>query len=119
MIDDAFNSNIRGAEQAFSVLKQMQGTRILVTPGMVELGEREEEMNRSFGSMAAEACDLAILVGKKRSAAIAEGFRAKGFPEGKIIITHTLEEAAERIKTIAKPGDTVLFENDLPDHYTE
>ena len=119
VIDDAFNSNIRGAEQAFSVLKQMQGTRILVTPGMVELGEREEEMNRSFGSMAAEACDLAILVGKKRSAAIAEGFRAKGFPEGKIIITHTLEEAAEKIKTIAKPGDTVLFENDLPDHYTE
>ena len=119
VIDDAFNSNIRGAEQAFLVLREMGGRRIVVTPGMVELGDREEEMNRTFGRIAADCCDLAILVGKKRSSAIADGFREKGFPEQNLLIVSNLEEAAELLKVQAKPGDTVLFENDLPDNYSE
>ncbi len=119
VIDDAFNSNIRGAEQAFRVLKEMNGTRILVTPGMVELGEQEETMNRTLGNAAADCCDLAILVGKKRSAAILEGLRDKQFPEDKIMIVSSLEEAAELLKTKAGKGDTILFENDLPDNYSE
>ena len=119
VIDDAFNSNIRGAEQAFRVLKEMNGTRILVTPGMVELGEQEETMNRALGKAAADCCDLAILVGKKRSAAILEGLRDKQFPEDKIMIVSSLEEAAELLKTKAGKDDTILFENDLPDNYSE
>ena len=119
VIDDAFNSNIRGAKQAFRVLKEMNGNRILVTPGMVELGEKEQEMNREFGNAAADCCDYAILVGKKRSAAIAEGLSENGFRKERIIVVNSLDEAAEILKTLAKTGDAVLFENDLPDHYTE
>ena len=119
VIDDAFNSNIRGAEQAFRVLKEMKGNRILVTPGMVELGEREEEMNRNLGRAAAGCCDTAILVGKKRSEAIVSGLYENGFPKDRIIVVNSLEEAAELLKKMMRPGDTVLFENDLPDNYTE
>ena len=119
VIDDAFNSNIRGAEQAFRVLKEMKGNRILVTPGMVELGDREEEMNRKLGRAAAGCCDTAILVGKKRSEAIASGLYENGFPKDRIIVVNSLEEAAELLKKRMRPGDTVLFENDLPDNYTE
>ena len=119
VIDDAFNSNIRGAKQAFSVLKEMSGSRILVTPGMVELGEQEEEMNREFGRAAAECCDTAVLVGKKRSEAISAGMSENGFPNDRIIVVNSLEEAAEHLKSLARPGDTILFENDLPDNYTE
>ena len=119
VIDDAFNSNIRGAEQAFLVLKEMKGKRILVTPGMVELGDQEEEMNSLFGSLAAECCDLAVLIGKKRSAAIVRGLKEKGFPQDRIVVVNTLEEATALLRTQAKSGDTVLFENDLPDNYSE
>ena len=119
LIDDAFNSNISGAAQAFHVLASFPGKRIVITPGMVELGRMEEEMNRQFGEIMAESCDAAILVGKKRSEAIAEGLRAKSFPEKSIHIVNSLEEAAAYMRTIVKPGDTVLFENDLPDNYTE
>ena len=119
VIDDAFNSNIRGAEQAFRVLKEMKGNRILVTPGMVELGDREEEMNRNLGRAAAGCCDTAILVGKKRSEAIVSGLYENGFPKDRIIVVNSLEEAAELLKKMMRPGDTVLFENDLPDNYTE
>ena len=119
VIDDAFNSNIRGAKQAFSVLKQFPKKRIVVTPGMVELGEQEYEMNRQFGAAMADCCDTAILIGKKRSSAIAEGIQAKGIPENNIHTVSSLADATELLKTIAHEGDTVLFENDLPDNYTE
>ncbi|QUC67934.1 Mur ligase family protein [Aristaeella hokkaidonensis] len=119
VIDDAFNSNIRGARQAFDVLKQFPKQRIVVTPGMVELGERENEMNREFGQAMADCCDIAILVGKKRSEAIRNGLQEKGFPEAAVRIVSSLTEATEILKEISGAGDTVLFENDLPDNYTE
>ena len=119
VIDDAFNSNIRGARQAFDVLKQFPGQRIIVTPGMVELGEREAEMNREFGQAMAGCCDTAILVGKKRSEAIRNGLLEKDFPEDSIRIVSSLAEATDILKEISGSGDTVLFENDLPDNYTE
>ncbi len=119
IIDDAFNSNIRGAKQAFQVLKQFPHKRIVVTPGMVELGECEYDMNRDFGSAMADCCDMAVLIGKKRSEAIAAGLKDRGFPESSIIIASSLEEATELLSKIASSGDTILFENDLPDNYSE
>lgn len=119
LIDDAFNSNILGAKQAFQVLSDMPGTRIAITPGMVELGKMEYEMNREFGEAMAKGCDVAILVGRKRSAAIREGLLNAGFSEEKIHVADTLDDAASYMRSIVHPGDTVLFENDLPDNYTE
>ena len=119
VIDDAFNSNIRGAGQAFRVLNEFPGRRIVVTPGMVELGEREYQMNLEFGEAMAECCDTAILVGKKRSEAIASGLRGKGFPQESIRVVSSLDEATVLLGKISGAGDTVLFENDLPDNYTE
>ena len=119
VIDDAFNSNIIGAKQAFRVLKDFPEKRIIVTPGMVELGEKEYEMNREFGAAMADCCDLAILVGKKRSKAIRDGLCGEGFAESGIHVVSSLDEATELLRKVVMPGDTVLFENDLPDNYTE
>ena len=119
LIDDAFNSNIRGAKQAFRVLGNMPGTHVVITPGMVELGKLEYDMNRQFGEAMAEACDIAILVGRKRSEAIREGLLAGGFPEDNIHVVDSLDDGASYMRSIVKTGDTVLFENDLPDNYTE
>ncbi len=119
VIDDAFNSNIRGAEQAFRVLKEFPGRRVVVTPGMVELGEREQELNREFGRKMASCCDLALLIGKKRSEAIAEGLEEGGFPRQQIVVVNSLAEATEYLAAAALSGDTLLFENDLPDNYNE
>ena len=119
VIDDAFNSNIRGAKQAFEVLKQFPQRRVIVTPGMVELGDQEYEMNREFGKAMADCCDTAVLVGRKRSEAIAAGLQENGFPDSSIKIVSSLEEATALINEITGAGDTILFENDLPDNYTE
>jgi UDP-N-acetylmuramoyl-tripeptide--D-alanyl-D-alanine ligase len=105
--------------QAFRVLKEMSGTRILVTPGMVELGAKEAEMNCEFGKAAADCCDYALLIGKKRSTAISKGLTENGFPRDRIVVLNSLAEATEWLQKNVRAGDTVLFENDLPDNYTE
>ncbi len=120
VIDDAFNSNPVGARDALETIKEFtDGDRIIVTPGMVELGSIEYEENRKFGKIMAECCDYAILVGVKRSKPIIKGLKQGNFPEDRIIITTSLNEASSKLGSIVKPGDTVLFENDLPDNYDE
>ena len=118
IIDDAFNSNPIGAASALEVLSQATGgRRILVTPGMVELGELETEANYEFGKQAAVACDLAILVGVNRIEPIRKGLLYGGFDAEKIWVVSTLNEGLERLKSYLQPGDTMLLENDLPDQY--
>lgn len=120
VIDDAFNSNPVGAREALDAIKEMtEGSRIVVTPGMVELGALEYEENKKFGKSMAECVDYAILVGKKRSKPIVEGLISAGFSEDRIIIAGSLNEATARLGQIVKAGDVVLFENDLPDNYNE
>ncbi len=120
IIDDAYNSNPRGAAEALTVLQDMDGgKKILVTPGMVELGTKEFEENKKFGIKAAEVCDIVILVGKKRTIPISEGLKESLFPKENLFVTASLTEAAAKLKQLAKTGDIVLFENDLPDNYDE
>jgi UDP-N-acetylmuramoyl-tripeptide--D-alanyl-D-alanine ligase len=120
VIDDAFNSNPAGAKEALETIKEFtKGNRIIITPGMVELGEIEADENRKFGKMIAECCDYAILIGLKRSRPIVEGLMEGYFPKNRIIVTTSLNEATTKMTEIIKAGDTVLFENDLPDHYNE
>lgn len=120
VIDDAFNSNPVGARNALEVLAAFNGgQKILVTPGMIELGERQEEENRQLGMRAAQVCDAVILVGQRQTAPIRAGLEAAGFPAERVTTVKNLAEATRRLQEIARPGDTVLFENDLPDTYEE
>jgi len=119
VIDDAFNSNPVGAKMALEVLAQFEGRKIIITPGMVELGKEEYELNRAFGRGIAESTDIAILVGKKRTEAIQEGLKDKSFPIENIIVTASLDEASSKLASLVKTGDVILFENDLPDNYDE
>lgn len=119
IIDDAFNSNPAGSSRALDVLAAFEGRRIIITPGMVELGEKEAEYNREFGLKMASSVDIAILVGRKHSQPIREGLLRGGFKESDIYTVASLNEAGALLRTIGRKGDTVLFENDLPDNYTE
>jgi UDP-N-acetylmuramoyl-tripeptide--D-alanyl-D-alanine ligase len=120
VIDDAYNANPEGVRTALEVLAQFNdGRRVLVTPGMVELGPIEEEENYRFGQLAATSCDVAILVGRKRTAPIARGLREAGFPEQQLFVVGSLNEATEKMKSLVAPGAVVLFANDLPDTYNE
>ena len=90
-----------------------------MTPGLVELGAEEKRYNRELGGRIAASADLAVLVGPKHVQPIAEGLREAGFPDSAIRITDSLDSASALLRQLAEPGDVILFENDLPDNYTE
>lgn len=120
VIDDAYNSNPDGASSALEVLRDHPASRrLLVTPGMVELGELEAQLNRRFGEHAATVCDLAILVGPTRTIPIREGLAAAGMDSASIHVVQDIAEATTLLGRLTRAGDVVLFENDLPDTYAE
>ena len=118
IIDDAYNSNPVGSKAAVETLAMFEGVRILVTPGMVELGDKEEEYNYLFGTYAAKCCDYIALVGAKHTEPIARGIEATGFPRGRCRSFERLEEAMAFAYGITETGHKyILLENDLPDNY--
>lgn len=119
IINDAFNSNPVSSKAALKVLKEFPNRRIIITPGMVELGEKESEYNREFGRNIAGCADIAIIVGKNRVIPILEGLHDAGFPKENMYRVDSLDESTRLLHTLVKPTDTVLYENDLPDHYQE
>ena len=120
IIDDAFNSNPHGSRMAVDVLSSMTtGKRIIITPGMIELGNQQYERNRELGEHIAKKVDVAIIVGQYNRDALIEGIdsiekAAAGF---KKIVVDSFAEAQSRLTEIARPGDIVLYENDLPDTF--
>lgn len=118
IIDDAYNSNPVGSKAAVETLAMFDGIRILITPGMVELGDQEREYNYKFGTYAADCCDYILLVGRKHTEPIREGVLSKGFPEEKCLVYDKLEEAVSYAYGIKGQGHKyILLENDLPDNY--
>jgi UDP-N-acetylmuramoyl-tripeptide--D-alanyl-D-alanine ligase len=119
IIDDAYNSNEKGAQAALDVLNMFDGFKILVTPGMIELGTLQDEHNRQFGRQAGAICDYVILVGEKQTRSLLAGLKGDAYPDEKIFIAENLTQAFEKVGAIG-PGDApkiVLLENDLPDNY--
>ena len=119
VIDDAFNTNPVSSKLALDVLKMFTPRRIIVTPGMVELGADEARFNREFGEYMADCVDQVFLVGKNHTAPIVDGLMEKGFDSSSIHVFNSLDEAVRELKSFVQPGDTVMYENDLPDSYSE
>ena len=120
VIDDAFNSSPNGTKAAMEVLSMFEGYRkICITPGLVELGEKEAEENHAFGVRLAKVCDIVILVGKKHTEPIRNALEENGLREPFLFSADSLAEATEILGYLVSPGDVILFENDLPDQYNE
>ncbi len=120
IIDDAYNSNPSGARMALEVLRDFrtdQGRRIAVTPGFVELGERQYELNRQLGRDMAGACDCAVVVNLTNREAITAGLADGGFPAESIYEADSFADASAWLAQRLHAGDTILYENDLPDSF--
>jgi UDP-N-acetylmuramoyl-tripeptide--D-alanyl-D-alanine ligase len=123
VIDDTFNSNPSGARAALAVLAGRGGgvagggaggggRQVVVTPGMVELGPRQFEENRAFAAAASEVATDLVIVGSTNRRALRAGWAPRPLQA-----VRTREEAVAWVRATLGPGDAVLYENDLPDHY--
>ncbi len=119
-IDDAYNSNPVGAKRALEVLDLMDGKKVVVTPGMIELGSKEEELNNEFGKQISAVADEVILIGEKRTKPIYNGLIERNFDKDKIYVLNDVRDAYTLLNDLKDKRDLyALFENDLPDTYTE
>lgn len=118
IIDDAYNSNVKGAKMALDVLANFKNRkRVLITPGIVDLGEKAEEYNKNLGKQAAKSCDFIILVGEKQAKPILDGILEEEYNKEDLYVAKDITEAINKMNEIMDSNTVVLFENDLPDNY--
>jgi UDP-N-acetylmuramoyl-tripeptide--D-alanyl-D-alanine ligase len=117
VVDDTYNSNPAGAAGALAMLGQLGapgGRKVVVTPGMVELGPAQEEANREFAARAGQVATELVVVGRTNARALEAGARQAGLAVRRVA---DRQAAVAWVKAHLGPGDAVLYENDLPDHY--
>ena len=119
IIDDAYNSNPVGSKMAVEVLKMMPGKKIIVTPGMIEMGEKQYEYNMQFGRQIAKVCDEVILIGEEQTKPILDGLKKEKYKEEKIHILNDVKKAFPLMRKLSEGETYVLLENDLPDIFNE
>ena len=119
IIDDAYNSNPVGSKMACEVLGLMPGKKIMVTPGMIDLGDKQDELNEKFGEYIAEVADEVILVGEHQTKPIYKGLLNKKFKEKNIHVLNDVKEAFPLALKLKEKDTYVLLENDLPDIFNE
>ena len=118
IIDDSYNSNEDGTKAAMEVLDTFKGRKIVLTPGLVELGKMENVVNLEFGKRLARHADIVIVIGKHNAEMIISGLAEGGFPKDNVLFAKSLNKGNALLNGIVKDGDVVLFENDLPDNYS-
>lgn len=118
MIDDAYNANPEGCIEAVNVLANFKNMKkVIVTPGLVELGDKEYDFNYKLGLAAAKICDTIILVGKNRAKPMLDAISSTDFNAEAVYTVSSFAEAVSVLQQFADSHTAVLVENDLPDNY--
>ena len=118
VIDDSYNGNPDGVEEAIKTLSLFKNRRkIFITPGLVEMGIKSGEVHQRIGQRLNDVVDLVILVKNSVTPDIEEGLTKSGFNKKNIYWYDSMMEAQNNLGTILKSGDVVLFQNDWPDNY--
>lgn len=116
IIDDSYNANEIGVKVALDTLSMFDSRKVVLCQGIVEGGEKEEEINYNIGVKMSGVADIAILVGKLAKN-IQKGLIDSGYNPTRIIVFKNLREAQTAFKETLRAGDVLLLLNDLPDNY--
>lgn len=118
IIDNSYNTNPDSARVSFELLSELEGEeKIIITPGLVELGRESQQENQNFAKEAGGVADQVIIVGDDFKEYLLAGLTLAKFPMEKIHFAKSTQEAVDKLSQIAKPNSVVLIENDLPDSY--
>ena len=116
ILDDAYNCNIKGAKIAIDALKRFDGKKYVITPGIVETGVLQEEINGELGKeLALAGLTKVLIIGSLQAKVIVDGYTRAGGNADALKMVPSLDHAVECLKNDLQAGDCVLFMNDLPD----
>lgn len=116
VIDDSYNSNIDGFKEALKTLSAFKGRKVVVSPGMVELGKLSEEQNFLAGQEVGKVADTFVVMNETNKKSLSDGAISGGMKAENIFYANTRKEQQQLLKQILQKGDVVLFENDFPDN---
>lgn len=119
LIDDAYNANPDGAKMALDVLNLMPSKKIVISSGMIELGQESEKLNKELGHYMASVVDIAILIGEHQTRPIQEGLLEKKFKKENIIVFNDIMDAFSYVQQIKEKDAYILLQSDLPDAFNE
>ena len=117
-IDNAFNSNPVSSKLSLDVLEMMPGKRIIVTPGLIDLGSSQDEYNYEFGKYMIGKCDFVLLIGEKQTQKVYQGLNDSNYNMNNVLVFNNVKEAFSYIYNHFSIEDTILLENDLPDAFS-
>ncbi len=117
IIDDSYNSNIVGSREALEVLSKFDGLKIVVTPGLVEMGKEQSDANFKLGAMIADVADYIVIMNEVNKNYLLSGAISHNFDRNRIFFASTRKKQKEILQTLTMKGCVILFENDLPDNY--
>lgn len=118
IIDDSFNSNPDGAKYALLTLGLFDKRKVVMTPGLVELGKREAEENYALGKRIADVADVVLLIGKERVDSIRRALKDSDFG-GEVAVYESLKDCENDFPNVLHVEDVLLILNDLPDIYDD
>lgn len=119
LIDDAYNANPDGCKMALDVLKLMPGKRIVISSGMIELGELASKLHFELGEYMAKTTDEVILVGKEQTKDIYEGLKSSKYDMSKVHVISNILDAFDMVHTLKDKETYILLQSDLPDIFNE
>lgn len=117
IIDDSYNSNIVGSREALEVLSKFDGLKIVVTPGLVEMGKEQSDANFKLGAMIADVADYIVIMNEVNKNYLLSGAISHNFDRNRIFFASTRKKQKEILQTLTMKGCVILFENDLSDNY--
>ncbi|MCX6794661.1 MAG: UDP-N-acetylmuramoyl-tripeptide--D-alanyl-D-alanine ligase [Candidatus Falkowbacteria bacterium] len=116
VIDDSYNGNFSGFISGLEVLNRARGRRLVITPGLVELGDKKEERHREIARLyASRNLDLVLLIKNSATDYIIDEFKKIGF--SKYRVYPDALSAHQDLGAVLRAGDTIIFQNDWPDNY--
>jgi len=115
VIDDSYNGNFSGIKSGLEVLNLAKGRKIVLTPGLVELGEESKKVHTQIAQIYRDNVDLVLLIDTKATKIIKKNFVKNNFRNYKIY--KSSKEAHDDLANILKTEDTIIFQNDISDNY--
>lgn len=115
VIDDSYNGNFAGIKSGVQLLERAVGRKVVLTPGLVELGAQTESVHRRIGKIYASHVDLVLLIRSAMTDYIIQGLQENGFTNYTVYLT--TQAAHDALGNVLQKGDTILFQNDLTDNY--
>jgi UDP-N-acetylmuramoyl-tripeptide--D-alanyl-D-alanine ligase len=118
IIDNSYNTNPTAARASLKLLKSTPGSqKIVITPGLVELGEQSEVENTLLGKEIAQVADIVIVVGEFAMTALKSGLKEAQFDMDNVHFLSSTSHALDFVYKNAQKDAVILIENDLPDQY--